>query len=121
LHSIALITKWLLHAVRPYRAKVSNLLHKRTRFTSFDSYERRSILITANQPFSGWDNVFPDPGMTVAAIDRLVHHSTIFELNNVESYRGKQAARQQKNQRDSAKRQRQSSKDNDKHPPEPKP
>jgi DNA replication protein DnaC len=86
-----------------------------------ERYERRSILITANQPFSGWDNVFPDPGMTVAAIDRLVHHSTIFELNNVESYRGKQAARQQKNQRDNAKRQRQSSKDNDKHPPEPQP
>ena len=32
-----------------------------------ERYERRSILITANQPFSGWDNVFPDPGMTVAA------------------------------------------------------
>ena len=45
-----------------------------------ERYERRSILITANQPFSGWNNVFPDPGMTVAAIDRLVHHSTIFEL-----------------------------------------
>ena len=54
-----------------------------------ERYERRSILITANQPFSGWDNVFPDPGMTVAAIDRLVHHSTIFELHKVESYRGK--------------------------------
>ena len=67
---------------------------------SSDLYERRSILITANQPFSGWDNVFPDPGMTVAAIDRLVHHSTIFELNKVESYRGKPAARQQKVQRD---------------------
>src|SRR5438552_5075019 len=53
-----------------------------------ERYERRSLLITANQPFSGWDNVFPDPGMTVAAIDRLVHHSTIFELN-VESYRRK--------------------------------
>ena len=74
-----------------------------------ERYERRSILITANQPFSGWNNVFPDPGMTVAAIDRLVHHSTIFELNKVESYRGKQAARQQKIQRDNDKRQRQSS------------
>ena len=40
--------------------------------------------------------MFPDPGMTVAAIDRLVHHSTIFELHQVESYRGKQALRQQK-------------------------
>ena len=56
-----------------------------------ERYERRSLLITANQPFSGWDNVSPDPGMTVAAIDRLVHHSTIFELN-VESYRRKKAA-----------------------------
>ncbi len=54
-----------------------------------ERYERRSILITANQPFSGWSNVFPDAGMTVAAIDRLVHHSTIFELHKVESYRGK--------------------------------
>jgi DNA replication protein DnaC len=85
-----------------------------------ERYERRSILITANQPFSGWDNVFPDPGMTVAAIDRLVHHSTIFELNNVESYRGKAAARQQKVQRDidKAERRRQSSSDNDNHPEE---
>ena len=56
-----------------------------------ERYERRSILITANQPFSGWTDVFPDPGMTVAAIDRLVHHSTIFELHNVESDRGKVA------------------------------
>jgi DNA replication protein DnaC len=88
-----------------------------------ERYERRSILITANQPFSGWDNVFPDPGMTVAAIDRLVHHSTIFELNKVESYRGKQAARQQKIRRDNdkANRQRQSAKDNDNHRPEPPP
>ena len=71
-----------------------------------ERYERRSILITANQPFSGWDTVFPDPGMTVAAIDRLVHHSTIFELHKVESYRGKEAARQQKIQRDNDKQQR---------------
>ena len=85
-----------------------------------ERYERRSILITANQPFSGWDNVFPDAGMTVAAIDRLVHHSTIFELNNVESYRGKAAARQQKIQRDNDKadRRRQSSGDSDNHPEE---
>src|SRR5450631_3431535 len=79
-----------------------------------ERYERRTILTTANQAFSGWDNVFPDPGMTVAAIDRLVHHSTIFELNDVESYRAKVAARQQKIQRENAKaqRKRQSSDDN---------
>ena len=49
-------------------------------------YERRSIMITANQPFGGWDSIFPDKAMTVAAIDRLVHHAVIFEMN-VESYR----------------------------------
>ena len=68
-----------------------------------ERYERRSILITANQPFSGWNNVFPDPGMTVAAIDRLVHHWTIFELHQVDSYRGEEAARQQKIRRDNDK------------------
>jgi DNA replication protein DnaC len=53
-------------------------------------YELRSILITANQPFGDWNNIFPDPAMTLAAVDRLVHHSTIFELN-VESYRRRSA------------------------------
>jgi DNA replication protein DnaC len=53
-------------------------------------YERRSLLITANQPFKDWGNVFPDPAMTIAAIDRLVHHSVIFEMN-VESYRRRAA------------------------------
>jgi DNA replication protein DnaC len=42
-------------------------------------YERRSLLITANQPFGDWGKVFPDPAMTVAVVDRLVHHATIFE------------------------------------------
>ncbi len=53
-------------------------------------YERRSMLITANQPFGEWNKVFPDPAMTLAAVDRLVHHATILELN-VESYRRRQA------------------------------
>lgn len=53
-------------------------------------YERRSILITANQPFGEWGKVFPDPAMTLAAVDRLVHHATIFEMN-VESYRRRAA------------------------------
>ena len=53
-------------------------------------YERRSLLITANQPFGEWGKVFPDPAMTLAAIDRLVHHATIFEMN-VESYRRRAA------------------------------
>ena len=53
-------------------------------------YERRSMLITANKPFGAWDAIFPDPAMTLAAVDRLVHHATIFEMN-VESYRRKAA------------------------------
>src|SRR5437899_11993064 len=53
-------------------------------------YERRSMLITANQPFGEWDKIFPDQAMTLAAIDRLVHHATILEMN-VESYRRREA------------------------------
>lgn len=53
-------------------------------------YERRSLLITANQPFGEWGKIFPDQAMTLAAIDRLVHHATIFEMN-VDSYRRKSA------------------------------
>ncbi|NJO32122.1 MAG: ATP-binding protein [Rhodospirillales bacterium] len=53
-------------------------------------YERKSILITANQPFGEWNKVFPDPAMTLAAVDRLVHHASIFEMN-VESYRRRSA------------------------------
>src|SRR6476660_8160133 len=53
-------------------------------------YERRSLLVTANQPFGEWGKIFPDPAMTLAAIDRLVHHATIFEMN-VESYRRREA------------------------------
>src|SRR5689334_19705746 len=52
--------------------------------------DRRSMLITANQPFGEWGKIFPDQTMTLAAIDRLVHHATIFEMN-VESYRRKTA------------------------------
>jgi DNA replication protein DnaC len=58
-------------------------------------YERRSLLITANQPFGEWNRVFPDPAMTLAAVDRLVHHATIFEMN-VESYRRKTAQARRK-------------------------
>jgi DNA replication protein DnaC len=53
-------------------------------------YEQRSLLITANQPFGEWGRIFPDQAMTLAAIDRLVHHATILEMI-VESYRRKAA------------------------------
>jgi hypothetical protein len=55
-------------------------------------YETRSLAIAANQPFSAWNRVFPDQAMTVAAIDRLVHHATILEMNG-ESFRRRAAAR----------------------------
>lgn len=51
-----------------------------------ECYERTSILLTSNLPFSKWETIFKDPMMTVAAIDRLVHHSVIFEVK-VPSYR----------------------------------
>lgn len=53
-------------------------------------YERHSIAITANQPFSAWGEIFPDPSMTVAAVDRLVHHATIIEMYG-QSYRKRTA------------------------------
>jgi DNA replication protein DnaC len=56
-----------------------------------ERYERKSIALTANRPFSAWDNIFPDAAMTLAAVDRLVHHATILEMN-VESYRRKAAS-----------------------------
>ncbi|TIS18331.1 MAG: ATP-binding protein, partial [Mesorhizobium sp.] len=57
-------------------------------------YERRSLIVTANQPFGEWDKVFPDKAMTLASTDRLVHHAMIFEMN-VESYRRKTAVARQ--------------------------
>jgi DNA replication protein DnaC len=55
-----------------------------------ERYERGSVMITSNLPFSKWKNIFKDPMTTAAAIDRLVHHSVILELN-VPSYRLEQA------------------------------
>jgi DNA replication protein DnaC len=51
-----------------------------------ERYERGSVLLTSNLPFSQWERIFKDPMTTAAAIDRLVHHSVILELN-VDSYR----------------------------------
>ena len=55
-----------------------------------ERYEHRSLAITANTPFSQWGEIFVEPAMTLAAVDRLVHHSTILEMN-VESYRRRAA------------------------------
>ena len=56
-----------------------------------ERYERGSVLITSNLAFSQWESIFKDPMTTAAAIDRLVHHSVILELN-LSSYRREQAA-----------------------------
>ena len=53
-------------------------------------YERNSLIITTNQAFSEWDSIFGDNMMTVAVIDRLVHHADIYQLEG-DSYRKKQA------------------------------
>jgi len=55
-----------------------------------ERYERSSVMLTSNLPFSQWEQIFKDPMTTAAAIDRLVHHSVIIELN-LPSYRAEQA------------------------------
>ncbi len=57
----------------------------------------RGKLITSNLPFSKWEKIFKDPMVTAAAIDRLIHHSVILELN-LESYRMVEAKRSKKSQ-----------------------
>jgi DNA replication protein DnaC len=57
-----------------------------------ERYERGSVLLTSNLAFSQWEQIFKDPMTTAAAIDRLVHHSVIVELN-VASYRAETAKR----------------------------
>lgn len=52
-----------------------------------ERYERKSIVITTNLVFSEWDRIFKDPMTTMAAIDRVVHHSVVLDLMAVESYR----------------------------------
>ena len=60
-----------------------------------ERYERKSILISSNLLFSQWDRIFKDPMTTAAAIDRVVHHSTILELTGP-SYRADTAVTTQR-------------------------
>jgi DNA replication protein DnaC len=55
-----------------------------------ERYERGSVMLTSNLPFSQWETIFKDAMTTAAAIDRLVHHRVIIELN-LPSYRAEQA------------------------------
>ena len=59
-----------------------------------ERYERKSVLLSSNLVFSQWDRIFKDPMTTAAAIDRLVHHSTILELTGP-SYRTQTAEQRQ--------------------------
>lgn len=60
-----------------------------------ERYERRSVIITTNLVFSAWDRIFKDPMTTLAAIDRVVHHSAILDMTGVQSFRAQQAHEQQ--------------------------
>ena len=57
-----------------------------------ERYERRSVILTTNLVFSEWNRIFKDPMTTMAAIDRVVHHSVILDMMSLESYRAKQAS-----------------------------
>jgi DNA replication protein DnaC len=59
-----------------------------------ERYERGSLLVSSNPPFSKWEQIFKDPMTTAAAIDRLIHHSVIIELN-IPSYRLEAAKKNQ--------------------------
>ena len=61
-----------------------------------ERYERGSLLLSSNLPFSKWEQIFKDPLTTAAAIDRLIHHSGIIELN-IPSYRLEEAKKKQPN------------------------
>jgi DNA replication protein DnaC len=57
-----------------------------------ERYERRSVILTTNLVFSDWNRIFKDPMTTLAAIDRVVHHSVILDLMAVDSYRAMEAS-----------------------------
>lgn len=62
-----------------------------------ERYERGSLMISSNLPFSKWDKIFKDPMTTAAAIDRLVHHSVILDMN-IKSYRTEKALKGKKSE-----------------------
>lgn len=59
-----------------------------------ERYEHKSVIMTTNLVFSEWNRIFKDPMTTMAAIDRVVHHSVILDMMAVESYRAKEANHQ---------------------------
>ena len=68
-----------------------------------ERYESKSVIITTNLVFSEWNQIFKNPMTTMAAIDRVVHHSVILDLMEVESYRATEANNHRKLQQEAAK------------------
>ena len=61
-----------------------------------ERYERHSVILTTNLVFSEWNRIFKDPMTTMAAIDRVVHHSVVLDLMAVDSYRAEAAGAKSK-------------------------
>ena len=84
---------WLYYLISHYdshRAKKNDAVTQVLFEFIAHRYVSGSLIITSNQPFSHWDQIFPDTMMTVAAIDRIIHHATIIEIEG-DSYRKKQS------------------------------
>ena len=63
-----------------------------------DRYERASMLVTSNLPFSEWNQIFQGEQMTAALLDRLTHHCHIFEMNG-ESYRFRESMKSKRSRK----------------------
>jgi hypothetical protein len=84
-------TRFFREAIR-----ITELVDNKHLFTLLtERYERRSVMITTNLMFSEWNRIFKNPMTTMAAIDRVVHHSVVLDLMGLESYRAKEATEQQ--------------------------
>lgn len=68
-----------------------------------ERYENKSVIITTNLVFSEWNQIFKNPMTTMAAIDRVVHHSVILDMMEIESYRATEANNHRKLQQAAAK------------------
>jgi DNA replication protein DnaC len=66
----------------PFEAEAANLFFQLVSAR----YERASVIVTSNKPFGRWGEVFGDPIVAAAMIDRLVHHAEVVSLKG-DSYR----------------------------------
>jgi DNA replication protein DnaC len=66
----------------PFDPQTANLIY----MLVASRYERASLIVTSNKPFSAWGEIFGDEVVAVAMIDRFVHHAEILNLKG-DSYR----------------------------------